>query len=695
LIIGGAFISFVVLNAKTVEDVKFFYSLGINLNDINNFILRAVTVIFSVLIFIETLFLIIYLFKFALTKKEFKQKKIRNGILAAIILILASGSGSAWLMIDKKIRALPNWQEMAYGDVQLYDNTKLISEGFDKGLSLLSDTTNLIGPMQIKFDLNFFAQSEERKGLTIKKYIWDFGNGEIKESPIPTMIYDFKEKGNYEVKVTLQEVDMQGKTIEKNVENIPNINIGYSVVINEKTIASGGKLVDFDATSLSELGKIEWYFMDNLEKPIWTGEKFIVGKPIFTETQVGMYIRRNDKTSEVLDKLFIISGDSETKLDGEIKYTRSLIDDLEYEFIVENAQNDIGNGIVEEYKWTIGDKEITKQGDVTNPTESSKIIFKFDSYGEKDIKVVIKNTAGQTREITAKVDIPKILRLSSPLIIQDEGVAVSNLKYEPKLNEYYINEIGVPTKLTLDARFIKTNNILYTLKKVSFDYNSDGDMDEVTKVGTYNADIEGNHTITVYYEFVNRRIADDVIKMKEVIYIEGIKKEAIITFDINKNSTYVPITVAFDASKSQVKNENIEKFIWDYGDGVSEERDAIVPGHKYTTPGDYIVKLKVITTSGKQYSTSRSLVLKPKPQSVKISSSMINAPVGQGIDFTSEESEGQIIGYFWDFGDGSTSVQANPTHAFKKAGTYTVTLKLDYANKNILEDKIEIKVTED
>ncbi|MDD2871530.1 MAG: hypothetical protein PHS49_06075, partial [Candidatus Gracilibacteria bacterium] len=63
LIIGGAFISFVVMNAKTVEDVKFFYSLGINLNDINNFILRAVTVIFSVLIFIETLFLIIYLFK--------------------------------------------------------------------------------------------------------------------------------------------------------------------------------------------------------------------------------------------------------------------------------------------------------------------------------------------------------------------------------------------------------------------------------------------------------------------------------------------------------------------------------------------------------------------------------------------------------------------------------------------------------
>jgi hypothetical protein len=47
------------------------------------------------------------------------------------------------------------------------------------------------------------------------------------------------------------------------------------------------------------------------------------------------------------------------------------------------------------------------------------------------------------------------------------------MKYEEKLNEYYINEIAVPTEIKLDARFIKTNNLLYTLKKVSWDYNSD------------------------------------------------------------------------------------------------------------------------------------------------------------------------------------------------------------------------------
>jgi hypothetical protein len=36
------------------------------------------------------------------------------------------------MVIDRKVKSLPNWQEMAYGDVQIYDNSKLTSEQFDK-----------------------------------------------------------------------------------------------------------------------------------------------------------------------------------------------------------------------------------------------------------------------------------------------------------------------------------------------------------------------------------------------------------------------------------------------------------------------------------------------------------------------------------------------------------------------------------
>lgn len=695
LVIWWAFIGFIVLNAKTVDDVKFFYSLWINLNDINHFLWQALAFTFSVIIFIETTFLIVYLFKFFLTKKEFKQKKIRFWILAAFILILAFWSGSAWMYIDKKLRELPNWQEMAYWDVQIYDNSKLQSESFSKWWSLLKDTSNLIWPVDIKFDLSFYADKEKRQWLTIKKFIWDFWDWEIYETPLPTIIHKFEKKWNHEVKLNVEQLDLYWKVTVREVENIPNINVSYAVIVNEKILSNWWKLVDFDATSLDEMGKIEWYFMENLNEPVWTNNVFRIGKPIFEETLIWMYIRNSDKESEELDKIFIINWKDEIGLDWNINYERWIINDLEFELWLDDLQNDFWNGYIEEYKWLIWEKEITKVWDIDNPVEASKISYKFDWYWEKEVNVTITDSAWETKTITKIINIPKKLSLSKPLKIYNDWVIMDDVKYEPKLYDYYIDQIGIPTTLKLDARFLRSNNLLYTLKKVSWDYNSDLDIDEVTKTWEYRISVEGNHTITVHYEFANRKIPDDIVKVEERIFIEWIKKEAILDFVINKNSDYVPVTVWFDASTSQVKDDNIEKFIWDYGDGIQEEKDSIVQWHKYTSPWDYDVKLKVITTSWKEYTFVKKLILKPKPQSVKISSSMKSAPVKQWIDFSSDESEWQIVWYYWNFWDWNTSTEANPTHSYKQPWEYEVFLKLDFSNKNVLEDIVSIKVYEE
>lgn len=41
-----------------------------------------------------------------------------------------------------------------------------------------------------------------------------------------------------------------------------------------------------------------------------------------------------------------------------------------------------------------------------------------------------------------------------------------------------------------------------------------------------------------------------------------------------------------------------------------------------------------------------------------------------------DQSE-EAVKYYWDFGDGSTSSDPNPTHAYKEHGNYTVTLKVN------------------
>jgi microbial collagenase len=80
---------------------------------------------------------------------------------------------------------------------------------------------------------------------------------------------------------------------------------------------------------------------------------------------------------------------------------------------------------------------------------------------------------------------------------------------------------------------------------------------------------------------------------------------------------------------------------------------------------------------------------------VKIKASMTkDIPVNQEIDFLSTDSTGQIVRYYWEFGDGTSSSEANPSHAFKKAGTYVVKLTLDFANNNVMTNQIEIQVTE-
>jgi uncharacterized protein (UPF0128 family) len=89
------------------------------------------------------------------------------------------------------------------------------------------------------------------------------------------------------------------------------------------------------------------------------------------------------------------------------------------------------------------------------------------------VKVLLKNSGGKTKEITTTIDIPQNLKLKSKLRIYNDNILLEDVLHEEKLNEYYINEIGTPTTIKLDARFIRADNLLYTLKEVNWDFNSD------------------------------------------------------------------------------------------------------------------------------------------------------------------------------------------------------------------------------
>ena len=432
LIIGWAFIGFIVMNAKTLEDVKFFSSLGINLNDINVFISKAVNTIFSILIFIETIFLSIYLFKFILTKKIYKKKKMAYAIFSFIILIITFSTGSAWMVINEKINGLPNWQEMAYWDVQIYDNSKLISDDFTKPAALITDTSNLIWPLTLKYDLTNWANKQAQQGFIIKNYEWKFWET-TKNELNPVIIQEFTEKWATQIALNVTWVNIKGEEQTKEVANIQSINIWNIVNIEETVLESGGKKVRFDANDLKDLWKIEWYYdlenLKNTDAPfVWYN--YDPGQIIVDDVLIWMYIKRNGKEETALDKIFIINKSVQNDIEWEIKYTQDVVNDLKYTLSVKDPDTSFGNGFIENFVWRLEDEVITNKSDLENIEESSLVEHTFTSYWEQVVTVQLEDSSWKTKTLKATINVPKRLKIQNGLRIYNDWRETDEYRYE-------------------------------------------------------------------------------------------------------------------------------------------------------------------------------------------------------------------------------------------------------------------------
>lgn len=167
LIFFGAFLAYIVFNPG---QATFFISFGINPGDIARLLKQLVSGIFGVVTFILSVVWIIYLFKAILTKKEYKKKKTISIILALFFGIMLFSEITLWAFLVQKINATD--YENPDGGVIVYDNEKLVSERF-KDIAKMNNFDNLIGPLELKFDLKADANFVG-KIIDIESYKIDF-----------------------------------------------------------------------------------------------------------------------------------------------------------------------------------------------------------------------------------------------------------------------------------------------------------------------------------------------------------------------------------------------------------------------------------------------------------------------------------------------------------------------------------------
>ena len=147
-------------------------------------------------------------------------------------------------------------------------------------------------------------------------------------------------------------------------------------------------------------------------------------------------------------------------------------------------------------------------------------------------------------------------------------------------------------------------------------------------------------------------------------------------FSANKTSGCAPLAVSFtDESLNNPTSWN-----WDLGNGqLSTARN---PVGQYRIPGVYTVTLVVRNASGTNRTVKTNYIeVFPSP-GVNFSASANIACRPATITFTDQTNTtgATITSWLWEFGDGTTSSDRNPTKVFDNLGYYNVSLTVTTSN---------------
>jgi len=152
-----------------------------------------------------------------------------------------------------------------------------------------------------------------------------------------------------------------------------------------------------------------------------------------------------------------------------------------------------------------------------------------------------------------------------------------------------------------------------------------------------------------------------------------------------------PLAVKF--SSSATGGCQPHTYRWDFGDGSSSSDQS--PSHTYQTAGSYTAKLTVTDSKGTTFQKSVSAItVGCPPLTCTASADPISGTAPLRVRFNTTVSGGcPPYAYKWDFGEGGSGNEQNPSHLIENAGNFTAKLTVTDSKGTTCEGSVSYVTT--
>ncbi|MHC4586291.1 MAG: S8 family peptidase, partial [Planctomycetota bacterium] len=155
-------------------------------------------------------------------------------------------------------------------------------------------------------------------------------------------------------------------------------------------------------------------------------------------------------------------------------------------------------------------------------------------------------------------------------------------------------------------------------------------------------------------------------------YIQVTSPAPVADFTATPKSGTSPLAVQF----TDTSTGDITSLLWNFGDGTTSTEQN--PKHTYQKAGSYTASLTVMGPGGSHSKTMGGYIQVTSPAPVADFTATPKSGTSPLVVKFTDTSTGNITSRLWNFGDGTTSTEQNPTHTYtyKDTSDFTVSLSV-------------------